>query len=87
VYGGWCSGSHLLYLSALRRIFHALKYSVRCISGQICNETDVKSLDPQLFFSPSLPQAGALQLELSKHKPVTGEDFLQLEEMGDGGLC
>lgn len=87
MYGGWCSGSHLLYLSALQRIFHALKYSVRSISGQICNETDVKSLDLQLFFSPSLPQAGALQLELSKHKPITGEDFLQLEEMGDGGLC
>lgn len=81
VYGSWCSGSHLLHLSALERIVHALKYSVRYISGQICNETDVKGLDLQLFFSSSLPQAGTLQLQLSKYRPITREDFAA---WGDG---
>lgn len=68
----------VIYYDFLERIFHALEYSIRLgyISGQICNETDVKDLELQLFFSPTLTQIRAPQLKLSKQKTRLMEDFL-----------
>lgn len=68
----------VIYYDLLERIFHAFEYSIRLgyISGHICNKTDVKDMELQLFFSPILTQIRAPQLELSKQKTRLMEDFV-----------
>lgn len=67
-----------IYYDLLTRVFHALEYSIRLgyISEHICSKTEVKGLELQLFFSPTLTQIRASQLELSKQRSRPVEEFV-----------
>lgn len=70
-----------IYYDLLPRTFHALEYSIRLgyISEQIRSKTEIKGLELQLFFSVTLTQIRASQLELSKQRTRLTEDLVARE--------
>lgn len=65
-----------IYYYFLPRIFHALEYSIRLgyISGKICRKAE--GLELELFFSPTLTQIRASQLELITQRTRLMEDVV-----------